>query len=150
MDLASLRAQQIELASSVIREDARSYSSIFSTLCQTKDVDAAYAWSEENAPLQLKAQIIQQHYRGDDPLKKKIQKRRKAVRRCCRQGKKLIGGFISTPSQAPAPARWQSLHLAAVAAADEQKRPPRDQIRLRHISRRFRDQRITLPPAPSR
>lgn len=25
---------------------ARSYSSIFSTLCQTKDVDAAYAWSE--------------------------------------------------------------------------------------------------------
>ena len=51
---------------------ARSYSSIFSTLCQTKDVDAAYAWSEENAPLQRKAQIIQQHYRGDDPLKKKI------------------------------------------------------------------------------
>ena len=51
---------------------ARSYSSIFSTLCQTKDVDAAYAWSEENAPLQRKAQIIQQHYRGDNPLKKKI------------------------------------------------------------------------------
>ncbi len=51
---------------------ARSYSSIFSTLCQTKDVDAAYAHrSEENAPLQRKAQIIQQHYRGDDPLKKK-------------------------------------------------------------------------------
>ncbi len=41
----------------------------FLTLCQTKDVDAAYAWSEENAPLQRKAQIIQQHYRGDDPLK---------------------------------------------------------------------------------
>ena len=37
-----------------------------------EDVDAAYAWSEENAPLQRKAQIIQQHYRGDDPLKKKI------------------------------------------------------------------------------
>lgn len=26
---------------------------------------------EENAPLQRKAQIIQQHYRGDDPLKRK-------------------------------------------------------------------------------
>ena len=51
---------------------ARSYSSIFSTLCQTRDVDAAYAWSEENAPLQRKAQIILEHYRGDDPLKKKI------------------------------------------------------------------------------
>ena len=51
---------------------ARSYSSIFSTLCQTKDVDAAYAWSEENAPLQQKAQIILAHYTSDDPLKKKI------------------------------------------------------------------------------
>lgn len=26
---------------------ARSYSSIFSTLCQTKDVDAAYAWRKK-------------------------------------------------------------------------------------------------------
>ncbi|MES0266318.1 class 1b ribonucleoside-diphosphate reductase subunit beta [Citrobacter sedlakii] len=51
---------------------ARSYSSIFSTLCQTKDVDAAYAWSEENAPLQRKAQIILAHYAHGEPLKKKI------------------------------------------------------------------------------
>ncbi|WP_455425509.1 class 1b ribonucleoside-diphosphate reductase subunit beta [Dryocola sp. LX212] len=51
---------------------ARSYSSIFSTLCQTKDVDEAYAWSEENEPLQRKAQIILAHYHADDPLKKKI------------------------------------------------------------------------------
>ncbi|WP_435927582.1 class 1b ribonucleoside-diphosphate reductase subunit beta [Dryocola sp. BD613] len=51
---------------------ARSYSSIFSTLCQSKDVDAAYAWSEENEPLQRKAQIILAHYHADDPLKKKI------------------------------------------------------------------------------
>ncbi|WP_318364522.1 class 1b ribonucleoside-diphosphate reductase subunit beta [Enterobacter sp.] len=51
---------------------ARSYSSIFSTLCQTKDVDAAYAWSEENAPLQRKAQLILEQYAADAPLKKKI------------------------------------------------------------------------------
>ncbi|MCT4708555.1 class 1b ribonucleoside-diphosphate reductase subunit beta [Enterobacteriaceae bacterium H16N7] len=51
---------------------ARSYSSIFSTLCQSKDVDAAYAWSEENEHLQRKAQIILAHYHADDPLKKKI------------------------------------------------------------------------------
>ncbi|OAT28324.1 class Ib ribonucleotide reductase, beta subunit [Buttiauxella ferragutiae ATCC 51602] len=51
---------------------ARSYSSIFSTLCQSKDVDAAYAWSEANEPLQRKAQIILAHYHADDPLKKKI------------------------------------------------------------------------------
>lgn len=51
---------------------ARSYSSIFSTLCNTQDVDAAYQWSEENAPLQNKARIILEHYLADDPLKKKI------------------------------------------------------------------------------
>ncbi|WP_313047339.1 class 1b ribonucleoside-diphosphate reductase subunit beta [Atlantibacter hermannii] len=51
---------------------ARSYSSIFSTLCQTRDVDAAYAWSENNVPLQRKAQLILEHYRGDNALKKKI------------------------------------------------------------------------------
>jgi len=51
---------------------ARSYSSIFSTLCHTSDVDAAYAWSEENPPLQRKAEIILQHYYENDPLKKKI------------------------------------------------------------------------------
>ena len=51
---------------------ARSYSSIFSTLCQTKDVDAAYAWSEENIPLQRKAQIILAHSASDNPLHKKI------------------------------------------------------------------------------
>ncbi|MRS17346.1 class 1b ribonucleoside-diphosphate reductase subunit beta [Enterobacteriaceae bacterium RIT691] len=51
---------------------ARSYSSIFSTLCQTKDVDAAYAWSEENESLQRKAQLMLEHYAADAPLKKKI------------------------------------------------------------------------------
>ena len=51
---------------------ARSYSSIFSTLCQTRDVDAAYAWSEENAPLQRKARLMLEHYADAAPLKKKI------------------------------------------------------------------------------
>ncbi len=51
---------------------ARSYSSIFSTLCHTSDVDAAYAWSEESASLQRKADIVLEHYHHDDPLKKKI------------------------------------------------------------------------------
>lgn len=51
---------------------ARSYSSIFSTLCQSKDVDAAYAWSEENAPLQHKARLMLEYYQADNPLKKKI------------------------------------------------------------------------------
>ncbi|HFF8945824.1 TPA: class 1b ribonucleoside-diphosphate reductase subunit beta [Serratia marcescens] len=51
---------------------ARSYSSIFSTLCQTPDVDDAYRWSEESRALQKKAGIILAHYRSDDPLLKKV------------------------------------------------------------------------------
>lgn len=51
---------------------ARSYSSIFSTLCHTSDVDAAYQWSENNAFLQRKADIVLEYYHHDDALKKKI------------------------------------------------------------------------------
>ncbi|MRH28768.1 class 1b ribonucleoside-diphosphate reductase subunit beta [Microbacterium sp. SYP-A9085] len=51
---------------------AKSYSSIFSTLCSTKDIDEAFRWSTENVNLQRKAQIILEYYRGDDPLKRKV------------------------------------------------------------------------------
>ena len=51
---------------------ARSYSSIFSTLCMTTDVDDAYRWSLENEYLQKKATIVLGHYRGDDPLMRKV------------------------------------------------------------------------------
>ena len=36
---------------------ARSYSSIFSTLCSTKEVDEAFRWSEENPQLQEKHSV---------------------------------------------------------------------------------------------
>lgn len=51
---------------------ARSYSSIFSTLCLTSEVDDAYRWSEENATLQKKAALILEQYHSSDPLMKKI------------------------------------------------------------------------------
>lgn len=51
---------------------ARSYSSIFSTLCLTPDVDDAYRWSEENEFLQRKSTLIMEQYASDDPLKKKV------------------------------------------------------------------------------
>ena len=51
---------------------ARSYSSIFSTLCLTKDVDEAYRWSEDNAFLQKKATLVLDYYNGSDALKRKI------------------------------------------------------------------------------
>lgn len=51
---------------------AKSYSSIFSTLASTPEIDAAFRWSVENERLQRKAQIILDYYRGDDPLKRKV------------------------------------------------------------------------------
>ena len=51
---------------------AKSYSSIFSTLCSTKEIDEAFRWSVENPNLQKKAQIIVDYYEGDDPLKRKV------------------------------------------------------------------------------
>ncbi len=52
---------------------ARSYSSVFSTLCNTAEVDDAFRWSEENAQLQAKSKLILNEYRcADSPLKKKI------------------------------------------------------------------------------
>ena len=41
---------------------ARSYSSIFSTLCSTKEVDEAFRWSEENPQLQAKSRLVLEEY----------------------------------------------------------------------------------------
>ncbi|WP_310620568.1 class 1b ribonucleoside-diphosphate reductase subunit beta [Flexibacterium corallicola] len=52
---------------------ARSYSSVFSTLCRTAEVDDAFRWSEENEFLQAKSRIILDEYKAtSSPLKKKI------------------------------------------------------------------------------
>lgn len=51
---------------------AKSYSSIFSTLCSTKEIDAAFRWSEENPELQNKTRIVKSYYDATDPYKKKI------------------------------------------------------------------------------
>ncbi|GAA2720612.1 class 1b ribonucleoside-diphosphate reductase subunit beta [Cellulomonas aerilata] len=51
---------------------AKSYSSIFSTLNTTAEIDDAFRWSEENPYLQRKAAIVMDYYRGDDPLKRKV------------------------------------------------------------------------------
>ena len=50
---------------------AKSYSSIFSTLCSTAEIDEAFRWSEENPYLQKKAEIVLGYYHGSDPLKRK-------------------------------------------------------------------------------
>ena len=51
---------------------AKSYSSIFSTLASSVEIDEAFRWSEENKHLQQKARILLKHYQGEDIYKKKI------------------------------------------------------------------------------
>ncbi|WBU52755.1 class 1b ribonucleoside-diphosphate reductase subunit beta [Paracoccus sp. SCSIO 75233] len=52
---------------------ARSYSSVFSTLCQTSEVDEAFRWSSENEQLQAKSRLILDEYdSASHPLKKKV------------------------------------------------------------------------------
>lgn len=51
---------------------AKSYSSIFSTLCNTHEIDDAFRWSVDNQNLQKKAAIVLEYYRGDEPLKRKV------------------------------------------------------------------------------
>ncbi|WP_068310132.1 class 1b ribonucleoside-diphosphate reductase subunit beta [Polycladidibacter hongkongensis] len=52
---------------------ARSYSSVFSTLCRTAEVDDAFRWSEENEHLQAKSRLVLEEYRAaSHPLKKKV------------------------------------------------------------------------------
>ncbi len=52
---------------------ARSYSSIFSTLCSTTEVDEAFRWSEDNPHLAAKSRLILEEYAaGANPLHRKI------------------------------------------------------------------------------
>ena len=51
---------------------AKSYSSIFSTLNTSEEIEETFRWSEENEHLQKKARIVLDYYRGDDPEKRKV------------------------------------------------------------------------------
>ncbi|MDY2940925.1 MAG: class 1b ribonucleoside-diphosphate reductase subunit beta [Varibaculum sp.] len=51
---------------------AKSYSSIFSTLLSTEEINESFRWSEENENLQKKAHIVRSYYDGDDPEKRKV------------------------------------------------------------------------------
>ncbi|MDO5724363.1 MAG: class 1b ribonucleoside-diphosphate reductase subunit beta [Flaviflexus sp.] len=51
---------------------ARSYSSVFSTLSTTPEIDEAYRWAVGNDLLQERAKKVLVHYYGDHPLKRKV------------------------------------------------------------------------------
>lgn len=51
---------------------AKSYSSVFSTLLSSSQIDEAFAWSEANTRLQEKARIVDSYYKGSDPDKRKV------------------------------------------------------------------------------
>ncbi|MEP3669969.1 MAG: class 1b ribonucleoside-diphosphate reductase subunit beta, partial [Roseibium sp.] len=72
---ASTQHEEAVLSNIVFMEavHARSYSSIFSTLCSTKEIDDAFRWSEDNPHLQEKARTVLEKYKADDsPLKRKV------------------------------------------------------------------------------
>lgn len=51
---------------------AKSYSTIFSSLLSTEEIDDVFRWTREEEHLKKKAAIVLHYYRGDDPLKRKI------------------------------------------------------------------------------
>ncbi len=51
---------------------AKSYSSIFSTLLNSEDIEGTFKWAETNPQVQKKADIMRSLYLGDDPEKRKI------------------------------------------------------------------------------
>ena len=51
---------------------ARSYSSVFSTLTSTPEIDDAYRWAVNNDLLQQRCKKVLKHYYGNDPLKRKV------------------------------------------------------------------------------
>ena len=50
---------------------AKSYSSVFSTLSSTTEIDAAYKWAVDNDVLQARSKAVLKHYYGDSTLKRK-------------------------------------------------------------------------------
>jgi ribonucleoside-diphosphate reductase beta chain len=51
---------------------AKTYSSIFSTLLSSDEIEEAFRWAADNEFLQKKAKIVLEAYNGDDPEKRKI------------------------------------------------------------------------------
>lgn len=51
---------------------AKSYSNIFMTLANTKDINNVMSWAENDENMQNKIKIISSYYKGDNPYKKKV------------------------------------------------------------------------------
>lgn len=67
MDSSVTQHEQAILTNIAFMESvhAKSYSSIFSTLCSSREIDEIFEWCEQNAHLQAKRNIINDIYRGD-------------------------------------------------------------------------------------
>lgn len=74
MDDAQTPHEESVLSNIIFMEQvhAKSYSSIFMTLCSSQEINDIFRWSEENEQIQEKARIINKYYKGDNPHKKKI------------------------------------------------------------------------------
>ena len=74
MDDAQTPHEEAVLANILFMEmlHAKSYSSIFMTLCSSQEINDIFRWSEDNEQIQEKARIINKYYKGDSQYKKKI------------------------------------------------------------------------------
>lgn len=68
MKYAKTQHEEAVLANFSFMEEvhAKSYSSIFSTLCSSEEIESVFVWAENNEPLQQKAETIVNIYDGDD------------------------------------------------------------------------------------
>lgn len=51
---------------------ARSYSSVFTTMSNTPQIDDAYQWAVHNSLLQTRVKTVMQYYYGESPLERKV------------------------------------------------------------------------------
>lgn len=51
---------------------ARSYSSVFTTMSNTPQIDDAYLWAVKNDLLQTRVKTVMQYYYGESPLERKV------------------------------------------------------------------------------
>lgn len=78
-DVAQIRHAQTDIEQAnyanfafMVAVHARSYGTIFSTLCTSEQIDEAHKWVIENEALQARARVLIPYYTEDDALKSKV------------------------------------------------------------------------------
>ena len=78
-DVAQIKNSQTDIEQAIyanfafmVAVHARSYGTIFSTLCTSEQIEEAHEWVVNNDALQARAKAVIPYYTGNDPLKSKV------------------------------------------------------------------------------